>query len=221
MRVGYEAPIGIFGGTFDPVHFGHLRPALELCEQLGLARVHLVPSAVPPHRATPRVSAEQRLAMLALAVDGEPAFKVDDRELRRSGPSYMVDTLASLREEYGSERSLCLLLGVDAFLGLPAWHRWEQLLALAHIVVAHRPGWHLQRPTGQVNPALALLGEDGDGDDVECLRRRPAGCVVLQPVTQLDISATALRAAIADGRSARYLMPDAVWHYIEQHNLYR
>jgi nicotinate-nucleotide adenylyltransferase len=203
------------------VHIGHLRPALELYERLSLERVLMIPSALPPHRDAPVVSAEQRLAMLQLAVAGEPALQVDARELQRAGPSYMVDTLHSLREEHGAARSLCLLLGVDAFLGLARWHRWEAILQQAHLVVAHRPGWQLPRgAAARGNPALLLLGS-GEGDTPACLRERPAGCVVLQAVTQLAITATALRTAIAAGQSARYLLPEPVWHYIQHNNLYR
>jgi nicotinate-nucleotide adenylyltransferase len=208
----------VFGGTFDPIHFGHLRPALELFELLGLERVHMIPSAVPPHRPQPQASAEQRLAMLQRALEGEPALQSDERELVRSGPSYMVDTLASLRREIDG-RPLCLLLGVDAFLDLHRWERWPQLLELAHIVVAHRPGWSLQREA--LPPALrqGLAGHWLEA--VDGLRRHLAGGVWLQEVTQLAISATDIRARIAAGKSANYLLPASVWQYIQQHNLYR
>jgi nicotinate-nucleotide adenylyltransferase len=211
------APVGVFGGTFDPVHFGHLRPALELRERLGMQRMLMIPCSVPPHRPQPCASAAQRLAMLERAVAGEAALEVDERELRRSGPSYMADTLATLRQELG-ETPLCLCLGVDAFLGLPEWERWETLLELAHIVVAHRPGWQLQGET-LAAPLQRLLATQRS-DEPDELAQHPAGRVLLQPVTQLDISATAIRGHIAAGGSARYLLPDAVWDYIRQEKLY-
>lgn len=212
------APVGIFGGTFDPIHFGHLRPALELCERLQMQRMLMIPCSVPPHRPQPQADAEQRLTMLYRAVEGEPLLQVDERELQRSGPSFMVDTLASLRQELG-ETPLCLCLGVDAFLGLPGWDRWEQLLELAHIVVAHRPGWALEQ--GALPEALAALMADHSSNDAASLAASSAGTILLQAVTQLDISATAIREAIAAGGSARYLLPETVWATIREHSLYR
>ena len=218
MRAALRPPVGVFGGTFDPVHFGHLRPALELLEQLSLQRLHLIPSAVPPHRAQPHATVEQRLAMLKLAVAEQTGFVVDERELRRSGPSYMVDTLLSLRAEVG-ETPLCLILGVDAFLGLPEWHQWQRLIELAHIVVAHRPGWTLDEKSTPQVLRQALQGH-WMGDVAE-LSQRVAGGVLLQSVTQLDISATDIRERIAAGKSANYLLPAAVWQYIQVQDLYR
>lgn len=212
------APVGIFGGTFDPIHFGHLRSALELSEALGLERMLLVPSAVPPHRDQPLASATHRLNMLKLAVADDAALEVDQRELQRSGPSYMVDTLSSLRDELGA-KPICLCLGVDAFLGLPDWDRWEELLELAHIVVAHRPGWSLDVQT-MPEVLVGLMNKHGR-TSVDALKEQKAGAIVLQAVTQLDISATAIREGIRAGHSARYLLPDAVWHYILEQKLYR
>ena len=149
-------PIGIFGGTFDPIHYGHLRTALELQEMLDLASVHFVPAATPPHRETPMTDGKVRMRLVKAAIRGEKGFVADDRELRRAGPSYTIDTLASFRAEF-PRRSLCLLLGMDAFLGLPAWHRWRELLDLAHVVVAHRPGWRAPR-TGTLGRLLRERG---------------------------------------------------------------
>ena len=157
--------------------------------------------------------------MLRLAVADEPALEIDTREIDRNGPSYMVDTLASLRQELGEGRALCLCLGVDAFLGLPGWYRWHELFELAHIVVAHRPGWELA--SHNVTEALQLQLTTRLQSDGAALREQPAGNIVLQPVTQLAISATEIRARIRAGGSARYLLPDAVWHYIQQQKLYR
>ena len=133
-------PMGIFGGTFDPIHYGHLRTAFELWQSLKLAEVRFLPTGIPPHRERTLADAALRVEMVRAAVADQPAFVVDDREVRRAGASYTVDTLTELRAEH-PHRSLCLLLGMDAFLGLPAWHRWRELFELAHVVVAHRPGW--------------------------------------------------------------------------------
>jgi nicotinate-nucleotide adenylyltransferase len=210
--------VGIFGGTFNPVHFGHLRPALELREQLSLQRMLLVPCSIPPHREQPEATAEQRLVMLKHAVASEAALEIDERELHREGPSYMVDTLSSLREELG-DTPICLCLGVDAFLGLTGWHRWQELLELSHIVVAHRPGWHFE-PAAMQGELKALLSSR-QCQQPKAIHEKPAGHIVLQAVTQLAISSTAIRETISQGRSARYLLPDDVWHYILEQKLYR
>ena len=197
-------PIGIFGGTFDPIHYGHLRTALELKETLALEQVRFVPCANPPHRATPMTDGAVRLKLVKAAIRGEPGFVADERELEREGPSYTVDTLESFRADY-PKRSLCLLLGMDAFLNLPSWHRWQELLSLAHIVVAHRPGWRV--------PDVGTLGEllrDRRTAAATELRASPAGRVHVQPVTQLEIASTDLRAAIRAGLDPKFLMPDRV-----------
>jgi len=126
-------PIGVFGGEFDPIHNGHLRTAFELWQELRLTEVRIVPTGSPPHREPPYASAELRLHMVRAAIADQPAFMVDDRETRRTGMSFSVDTLTELRAEFPN-RSLCLLLGMDAFLGLPNWHRWREILDLAHVV---------------------------------------------------------------------------------------
>ena len=197
-------PIGIFGGTFDPIHYGHLRTALELLQRLSLAQVLFVVTARQPLRAPPAASAATRLEMVRAAVREEPRFSVDTRELERAGPSYTVDTLASLRREH-SQRSLCLLLGMDAFLSLPRWRRWEELAGLANIVVAHRPGW--QAP-GQ-GPLADLLGRCGTENALDVHEQR-SGRVLVTPVTQIDVSASQVRQYAAAGQDPRYLVPDSV-----------
>ena len=197
-------PIGIFGGTFDPIHYGHLRTALELLQRLSLAQVLFVVSVRQPLRAPPAASAAARLEMVRAAVREEPRFSVDTRELERPGPSYSVDTLESLRRDH-PQRSLCLLLGMDAFLSLPRWRRWEELAGLAHIVVAHRPGW--QPP--QQGDLADLLRRSGtvNGDD---LHEHRSGRILVTPVTQIDISASHIREFAATGQDPRYLVPDSV-----------
>jgi len=197
-------PIGIFGGTFDPIHYGHLRTALELKQRLELGAVHFVPCAKPPHRTAPMTDGALRLRMVEAAIRDEVGFVADARELERAGLSYTVDTLASFRAEFGG-RSLCLLLGMDAFVGLPEWHRWRELPTLAHIVVAHRPGW--EAPTS--GPLGALLRERRAPSAVD-LATTPAGLVHVQPVTQLEISGTDLRDSLRAGRDPQFLLPDSV-----------
>lgn len=207
-------PIGIFGGTFDPIHYGHLRTALELKQTLGLGLVHFVPCASPPHRATPLTDGRLRLRMVEAALAGEAEFVADDRELRRPGLSYTVDTLQSFRAENGAA-PLCLLLGMDAFLKLPEWHRWTELFELAHVVVAYRPGWEVPRD-GTLG---ALLGERGTASPAE-LAARPAGSLHIRPVTQLEISSTDLRDSLRAGRDPKFLVPDAVRQIIVETECY-
>jgi len=207
-------PIGLFGGTFDPIHYGHLRTAFELWQLLRLQEVRFLPAGQPPHREQPLASAELRLRMVRAAVSGQPSFTVDDREMRRTGVSYSVDTLAELRAEY-PQRSLCLLLGMDAFLGLPHWHRWRELLGLAHIVVAHRPGW--KAPT--MGPLGEVMVDHGTGAIRE-LHEHTAGHIYIHAVTQLEISSTELRQLIVSGRDPRYLVPDEVRQILRETRCY-
>ena len=207
-------PIGVFGGTFDPVHFGHLRPALEVLEELGLAEVRLVPVHVPAHRPMPAAAGDHRLDLLSLAVADIEGFRVDTRELERPGPSYMVDTLESLRREFPAA-PLCLILGMDSFLGLPTWHRWQELAELAHLGVLNRPGGELPR-----DGVLADWLAPRRAASPAALNERLAGAVYFHPVTQLSISATRIRELIAGGRAPRFLVPEPVWRFIAARGLY-
>ena len=209
------APIGIFGGTFDPIHYGHLRVALEVWEALQLAELRLIPARQPPHRTTPGASPEQRLALLQLAVSEQPGFRVDGRELQRGGPSYTVDTLASLRAEY-PDTPLCLLLGQDAFAKLDTWSRWAQLFRLAHLVVLTRPG-HWPVLSSELQAAVTAQRVSA----VSELRQQVAGGLWFQAVTPLAISATHIRELLARGQSPRYLLPDTVYAFIRAHGIYR
>lgn len=212
-------PLGIFGGTFDPVHTGHLRLAEEAIDHLGLGGVLWIPAGQPPHRAAPQVTAQQRLAMVRLATADNPAFRVDAAEVEAAQPSYTVHTLERLRAEYGADTPLLLLVGADAFAGLPTWHRWHDLFALAHIAVSHRPGFPVE--AASLPAELAGEFERRRLANVAGLRQRPAGAIVTFAMTQLAISATQIRQLLANRRSPRYLLPQAVLDYIEFHNLYR
>jgi len=207
-------PIGLFGGTFDPIHYGHLRTAFELLQALKLAQVRFLPTGNPPHREEPLAASELRLEMVRAAVAGQAGFTVDDREIRRGGVSYSIDTLTELRREY-PERSLCLLLGMDAFLGMPTWHRWSEIVQLCHVVVAHRPGWRapITGPLGEV------MVDHGTGS-VRDLHTSAAGRIYVRAVTQLEIASTDLRALIMSGQDLRYLVPDAVRDLIARSGCY-
>ncbi len=210
--------VGLFGGTFDPVHFGHLRTALELKQTLKLDEIRLLPCNLPGHRLEPLGSAEQRLHMVKLAIIDEPELQIDDREMTRQGVSYMVDTLDSLRTELGEDAALCLILGTDAFLSLNTWHEWKKIPDLAHIIIVARPGCTLPSDAdgvmGRFMHARAAL-------EPHELKSSPSGRVLVQCLTPLDISATAIRSIISVGKSPRYLLPDLVWDYIKQQNLYK
>lgn len=211
-----QRPLVILGGTFDPVHNGHLQTALELSERLPGCDVCLLPAHQPPHRATPGVASYHRLQMAELATQGLPELFVDDRELLRDAPSYTVDTLAELRREQGGQRPLIFAMGMDAFNSIERWHQWPRLLELAHLIVCRRPGW---QPPEQ-GAAAELLTSHGVVTASE-LCRRPAGLILPLTLSQLQISATYVRQRLADGQSCRYLLPAEVCSYIHQHYLYQ
>lgn len=209
------SPLALLGGTFDPVHVGHLRAAIEAREALHAEEVRLLPAAVPPHREQPQATPEQRLAMLEAAITGIPGLRADARELQRSGPSYTYDTLVSVRAEIGVARPLVLVLGADAFAGLPSWHRWREIIELAHIAVLARPDAH-----GLIDPRLEeLLASAGTADPVK-LATRHAGLVLRLQVPPLPVSSTLIRARLRQGRSVRFLVPDAVIDMIKSQGWY-
>jgi nicotinate-nucleotide adenylyltransferase len=208
-----QQAIGILGGTFDPIHFGHLRTALELYQALELAEVRLIPCYQPVHRKSPVASPEHRLAMVHSAIADEPALTVDSCEIDRQGPSYTIDTLETLQQKFPNT-PLCLIMGIDALLGFPSWHRWEEILKLAHLVIAHRPQYHLPQ-TGIVADLLKERLKKA-----AAIHASLSGSIVLHPVTPLEISATDIRKQIAMRRNPRFLLPDSVYRYIEQHGVY-
>jgi nicotinate-nucleotide adenylyltransferase len=198
-------PLAILGGTFDPVHNAHLRVAWEAAEMLD-AEVRLVPANVPPHRDQPIADANERAAILRAALLGQDRLVLDERELRREGPSWTIDTLIDLRDEIGAERPLVLLVGADAFLGLPSWHRWGELFDYAHIGVLTRPGHEIATlPT-----ELRIKVASRRCADATALAQTPSGRVLQMPVTPLEISASQIRETLAAGGEPRYLVPDSV-----------
>jgi nicotinate-nucleotide adenylyltransferase len=203
-----DKTIGVFGGTFDPIHFGHLRTAFELQQAVSLDEVRFIPCGDPPHRNITVANARQRFAMVELAIRDHPGFIADEREVLRNGASYTVDTLESLRKEF-PDASLCLILGMDAFLGIPKWHKWQQLFELANIIVAHRPGW--RKPTdGRLREILMHQSTAFPGE----LHWHHAGRVYIHAVTQLEIASSRIRELIANDYDARFLLPDVVNEYI-------
>lgn len=203
--------IGIMGGTFDPIHIGHLRTALEIAESCGMEQVRFIPGSVPPHRPQPKASAEQRWEMVKLAIANELLFEADRRELERQGNSYTVDTLSSLRDDLGAKIPLAFVLGMDAFLAFRSWHRWQDIMRLAHLVVMNRPGYQPD-PSDWYGDLLAHTTCE--------LRSTAAGRVTFLSVTPLEISATKIREACKNQRSVRFLVPDEVYQYIQEQHLY-
>ncbi len=210
--------LGVFGGTFDPLHYGHLRLAEEACAALQLSRVIWVPSGRPPHRAAPAASAAHRLQMVRLATAANTRFVVDPAEAQSDAPSYTVDTLERLRRVHGKDQPLVLLLGADAFADLGSWHRWRELTSLAHLAVASRPQ-HAIDPE-RLPAALAALWRAHRHGEAQALGRSPAGLVIPFTITALDIAATQIRQSLESGASPRYLLPDPVVDYIRAHHLY-
>jgi len=207
-------PMGIFGGTFDPIHYGHLRTAFEILQALHFDEVRFMPCGHPPHRIKQISDAELRLKMVRVAINPQAGFVVDDRELLRDGPSYSVDTLTMLREEFPL-RPLGLIIGMDAFLDLPKWHRWREILQLSHIVVAHRPGWRVPN----MGPLGKLLANTGT-HRVRNLHQTVSGHIFIHGVTQLDISSSEIRKLITAGGNSRFLIPDGVRELIDQSGCY-
>ena len=217
-----NAPVGILGGTFDPIHNGHLRIAQEALEQCELAQVRFVPSGTPPHRPTPLAPAQARREMVRLALNGRPDFFVDEREVMRTDPCYTVDTLSELRAELGAQRPLCLILGGDAFLQLHTWHEWKRLFGLAHIVVLQRAGGlPLGNAMNHADAALQAEYRARLAPSSLALHEAPAGTICVADMPALEISASDIRRRCAAGKNIRYLLPDSVADYINSHELYR
>lgn len=207
----------LYGGTFDPVHEGHLavaRAAMAACAAEGIA---LLPAADPPHRNAPGASAQQRADMLHLAVKGQAGLGVDVSELQRAGPSFTIDTLRAWRTEHGDRASLGFVVGADAFLDLATWREWRALLDMAHWVVAHRPG----SPLEALAEPLASACQGRWAMDAWALHAAPGGRLLHLALPPQPESATALRQALALGQSHPLGLPPAVAEYIAAHRLYR
>ena len=207
--------IGIFGGTFDPIHRGHMGIAHELTEQLQLDRVHFVPCHYPPHRPAPAVTGQQRLAMIKSAIADQVNFVADDRELLSDSASYSIDTLNSFRQEYGNETALYFFMGMDSLLQFPSWHRWQDFLDFCHIVVAARPG--LAPPEEDTIIGQYYVAHQADNAKV---LTKTHGYITIMPTTPLDIAANEIRADVKAGAKSNNALPETVWSYIKDNRLY-
>ncbi|TPG64000.1 nicotinate-nucleotide adenylyltransferase [Ewingella americana] len=208
--------LALFGGTFDPIHYGHLRPVEKLAKETELKQVILVPNNVPPHRPQPEASALQRLKMVELAIEGNPLFTIDSRELSVQKPSYTIETLETLRKEHGAQRPLAFIIGQDSLLSLYKWHRWEELLNFCHLLVMARPGYAERLDT----PELQGWYNRHRVTEPSKLQQRAHGYIYQANTPLLDISATEIRQRRHEGKSCANLVPAAVEHYIDSQGLY-
>ncbi|WP_036300182.1 nicotinate-nucleotide adenylyltransferase [Methylotenera sp. L2L1] len=212
--------IGILGGTFNPIHYGHLRMAQELAESLGIDSIRFIPAANPPHKSTYNISASHRAAMVNLAIADNPLFRIDEQELNRAGHSYTIDTLQNLRDELGHDVSIILFMGSDAFTQFDTWHRWQEIITLCHIALVQRPQTSKTEPSRKLSPTLESFLHNHYTETSDDLHTSPAGYITMRQITALDISSTAIRDAFQQGKATRYLMPDSVIDYIQAHQLY-
>ncbi|MDG2090340.1 MAG: nicotinate-nucleotide adenylyltransferase [Gammaproteobacteria bacterium] len=215
MGIPEKKNIGILGGTFDPVHFGHLRTALAAQQEFALDEVRLIPCHHPVHKEEPEVSAQGRIEMLHKATKTEKRLVVDVRECMRPGPSYMIETLESLRTEYPKER-LFLLLGVDAFNNLEAWKDWQKIFEIAHLIVITRPGWEIN-PSSLVKKFCKKRMASSFSEMSEAKK----GNVLAYSFMPLMISSSEIRSLLKENKSVRYLTPNKVIKYIKKHELYK
>ena len=210
--------VGILGGTFNPIHYGHLRMAQELAAALYFDELRFIPSANPPHKVAPEVNTKHRAVMVKIAIADNPLFKFDDSELLRKGASYTIDTLISLREELGENAALCLIMGSDAFIKLDTWHRWQELLNFCHIALVQRPNFSAEH--AKLPEILETFLHTHYTENASDLSAKNAGFIHMQQITALDISSTKIREMLKNGQMPRYLMPDAVLDYINEARLY-
>ncbi|SCX39236.1 nicotinate-nucleotide adenylyltransferase [Nitrosospira sp. Nsp1] len=220
MHSSEHSLIGIFGGTFDPIHYGHLRIAEEIAEMIDVRKMHFIPAGCPRLRHSPEASLQHRAAMVGLAIQSNARFILDEREIRRPGVSYTVESLRELKQELGKDVALCFVTGADAFMNLAAWHNWRELFGLCHFIIAARPGHMLT-----VNPDILPKELNAECarrwvSSVDSLKHATSGMIFIAQTTLLDISATVIRARVAAGKSIRYLMPDAALDYIAANHLY-
>jgi nicotinate-nucleotide adenylyltransferase len=208
--------MAFFGGTFDPIHYGHLRPLEQLAKEIALQQIILLPNHVPPHRPQPQASAQQRLEMVRLAVANHPHWRVDDRELQVVRPSYTIDTLNALRNEYGPQQPLAFIIGQDSLLNLSSWHRWQELLAVSHLIVLARPGYQQPLPEH-----LQQWLQGHQTFSAAALTATPCGNIYLADTALWDIAATTLRQRFKQGLSCHDLLPEPVECYIKTQGLYR
>ena len=212
--------VGIFGGTFDPIHYGHLRVAEEIVETVGLQKMYFVPAGMPRLRHSPVASPQHRVEIVRLAIQKNPDFVLDGREIYRDGVSYSIDTVREFKQEFGEEVRLCLVLGADAFIKLPEWNNWKELFNLCHFIVSTRPGYTFTLIKELLSKELREECSQRWVSNTETLKKETSGLIFIASTTMLDISATSIRAHIAVGRNVRHLVPSVTVNYISKNKLY-
>ena len=212
--------VGIFGGTFDPIHYGHLRIAEEIVETVGLQKMYFVPAGIPRLRHSPVASPQHRVEIVRLAIQKNPDFVLDEREIYRDSVSYSIDTAREFKQEFGEEVRLCLVLGADAFIKLSEWNNWKELFNLCHFLVSTRPGYTLTIIKELLSKELREECSQRWVSNTESLKKNASGLIFIASTTMLDISATTIRAHIAVGRSVRHLVPSVTVNYISENKLY-
>jgi len=212
--------VGIFGGTFDPIHYGHLRVAEEIVETVGLQKMYFVPAGMPRLRHSPVASSQHRVEIVRLAIQKNPDFVLDGREIYRDGVSYSIDTVREFKQEFGEEIRLCLVLGADAFIKLPEWNNWKELFNLCHFIVSTRPGYTFTLIKELLSKELREECSQRWVSNTETLKKETSGLIFIASTTMLDISATSIRAHIAVGRNVRHLVPSVTVNYISKNKLY-
>lgn len=211
---GQPQAIGFLGGTFDPIHFGHLRPALEISEALSLQQLFLMPNHIAPHKEKSHCSAQQRSEMVKLAIQHQPKIQIDNRELERNKPSYTIDTLKELKAQYPTT-PLCFIMGMDSLITFDSWFHWQEILDYCHLIISQRPGWH-----GQFNSTVQDIVNRCTTTNIQDLHQSQCGKIYFQTTSQFDISSTKIRQFLNKKQSIDYLVPQAVSDYIKQHQLY-
>ena len=212
--------VGIFGGTFDPIHYGHLRVAEEIVETVGLQKMYFVPAGMPRLRYSPVASSQHRVEIVRLAIQKNPDFVLDEREIYRDGVSYSIDTVREFKQEFGEEVRLCFILGADAFIKLPEWNNWKELFNLCHFIVSTRPGYTFTLIKELLSKELREECSQRWVSNTETLKKETSGLIFIASTTMLDISATSIRAHIAVGRNVRHLVPSVTVNYISENKLY-
>ncbi len=214
MKINDCAAIGFLGGTFDPIHFGHLRPALEIQQALNLQSLYLLPNYIAPHKEKSLANTQQRIEMVKLAIQETPELQLNTQELLRSTPSYTIDTLKLLRQQY-PETPICFIMGMDSLINFDSWYQYQEILDYCHIVVSHRPGWD---PT--FNEVVSALLTKHQIQNPALLHSALAGYIYFQSTSQLAISSSQIRDLLAAKRSINFLTPQSVCTYIKEQHCY-